>query len=269
MIKLIATDMDDTLLDKELKISERNQKAIAAAMAKGVKVMIATGRMFASIKPYADDLNLDIPVVTYNGALVKGSKSGEVYHEKPLKLETALKVLEYTRKKGYYAQAYLGDNFIIHTENDFSRMYENFSGIKALAIGDELYNLKEAPYKLLLMIKDDNFDAGWKDVAETFEGEIDVSSSKDFFLEIMEPGVNKWEAVKAVGESFGIKPEEIMCIGDSNNDLEMIKNAGIGVAVGNAKEEIQKAAKMVTASHDADGVALAIEYALTEQAPIE
>lgn len=87
-------------------------------------------------------------------------------------------------------------------------------------------------------------------------------------MELMEPAVNKWVAVKELAESFGIKPDEIMCIGDSNNDISMIANAGIGVAVANAKPQVQQAAKLITASNDNDGVALAIENILTRQAEI-
>ena len=84
----------------------------------------------------------------------------------------------------------------------------------------------------------------------------------------MEPGVNKWEAVKSIAESYNIKPEEVMCIGDSNNDLAMIKNAGIGVAVGNAKDSVKAQAKIVTASNDDDGVALVVEAILTQQVTV-
>ena len=116
------------------------------------------------------------------------------------------------------------------------------------------------------MTKAEKFQAVWQDFAAKFKGKLDVTSSKDNFLELMEPGINKWEAVKAVAASYGIKPEEIMCIGDSNNDVKMIAHAGIGVAVGNAKDVVKNQAKIVTASNDHDGVALVIEAILTKQA---
>ena len=84
-VRLIASDMDDTLLNSETKISERNAAAIHRAIDKGIIFLIATGRMYVSVKPYADALGLDVPLVTYNGALVKGSRSGKVYYEHPLK----------------------------------------------------------------------------------------------------------------------------------------------------------------------------------------
>jgi hypothetical protein len=82
----------------------------------------------------------------------------------------------------------------------------------------------------------------------------------------MEPGVNKWEAVKSVAAGYGVRPEEIMCIGDSNNDVKMIANAGIGVAMGNSKDAVKAQAKIITATNDEDGVALVLESILTQQA---
>ncbi len=266
-IKLIASDMDDTLLNSNNTISERNQAAIRAVLAAGKVFLIATGRMYVSVKPFADRLGLDVPLVTYNGALVKGSKSGKIFYEHKMKLETANAVLAYAKEHGYYTQLYVGDSILIKEENDCSRMYTRISGIQTTAIGDALYHTDEAPYKILVMRTGDiDFAQMWKNFAEEFKGRLDVTSSKDNFLELMEPGVNKWEAVRSVGESMGIAPSEIMCIGDSNNDIPMIANAGIGVAVANAKDNVKDAAKIVTASNDNDGVALVIESILTKQA---
>ncbi len=265
-IKLIASDMDDTLLNKECRISERNARAIKAAIAAGKIFLIATGRMYASVRPFAEKLGLDVPLVTYNGALVKGSRSGKVFYEHKMKLETAREVLAYCKKMGYYLQFYTGDSIYIKEENEYSRMYSKISGIPTTAIGDNVFVTDEAPYKILVMSKAGEFAEMWENFAQVFQGKLDVTSSKDNFLELMEPGVNKWEAVKSVAASYGITPQEIMCIGDSNNDIKMIANAGIGVAVANAKDNVRAHAKIVTASNDNDGVALVIESILTEQA---
>lgn len=265
-IKLIASDMDDTLLSSKCEISPRNEAAIKKALAAGKIFLLATGRMYVSVKPYAERLQLDVPLVTYNGALVKGSLSGKVFYEHKMKLATANEVLAYCRKNGYYLQLYVGDSILIHTENECSRMYSKISGIQTTAIGDAVYHTDESPYKILVMTKADEFQEVWHKFAETFQGRLDVTSSKDNFLELMEPGINKWEAVKSVAASYGVKPEEIMCIGDSNNDIKMIANAGIGVAVANAKDAVKAHAKIITASNDNDGVALVIESILTEQA---
>lgn len=265
-IKLIASDMDDTLLNKDCQISARNEAAIKKALAAGKIFLIATGRMYVSAQPYAERLGLDVPLVTYNGALVKGSLSGEIFYEHKMKLETANEVLAYCKEKGYYLQLYVGDSILIDTANDCSRMYTKISGIPTTAIGDAVYHTEEAPYKILVMTGADEFMTVWQQFAEKFKGKLDVTSSKDNFLELMEPGINKWEAVKSVAASYGVQPEEIMCIGDSNNDIKMIANAGIGVAVANAKDSVKDKAKIVTASNDNDGVAMVIESILTQQA---
>lgn len=264
-IKLIASDMDDTLLNSKTKLSERNAAAIRKAIDAGIVFLIATGRMYVSVKPYADSLGLDVPLVTYNGALVKGSKSGKVYYEHPLKLETALELLAYCKEKGYYIQSYQGDELWVKEATEFSAEYTRISGIPATPVGERLYHPETAPYKLLAMTKPEEFQKVWQDIQQQFAGKVVVTSSRDNFLELMEPGVNKWNAVKAVAEVYGIKPEEIMCIGDSNNDLSMIENAGIGVAVANAKPAVRAAAKLVTVSNDEDGVAQVIEQVLLSE----
>jgi len=124
---------------------------------------------------------------------------------------------------------------------------------------------KEALYKILIMTEIEKFAEAWKNFEGKFAGKLDVTSSKEGFLELMELGVNKWEAIKAVAEGFNVKPSEIMCIGDSNNDIPMIKNAGIGVAVSNTSDDVKKNAKTVTASNNDDGVALVIESILAKQ----
>lgn len=267
-IKLIASDMDDTLLNNKFVISERNAKAIQSAMDKGLLFVLATGRMYCSARPHALNLGLDVPLVTYNGALVKGSKSGEVFYEHKLNFDTAKEVLAYCKEKHYYAQVYIGDDILVDKKGKWSDMYAKVIGVPITVIGEAVYDIKEAPYKILVMTENEDFEAAWKDFAEKFAGKLVVTSSKDNFLELMEPGVNKWEAVKSVAASYKIKPEEIMCIGDSNNDIAMIKNAGIGVAVANAKESVKEHAKIVTASNNDDGVALVVEAILTQQVTV-
>ena len=268
-IKLIATDMDDTLLNSQVQVSERNKAAIHKALAAGVHVLLATGRMFLSAQRYAQQLELpDVPLVTYNGALVKASQSGKVYYEKRLKLETAKALLAYCREHGYYVQAYYDQEIITRETCEFSRRYEAVGGTAPRPVGDALYTLTEPPYKMIMMTDPAQLPAIWKDIERRFAGRVDVTTSKVDFIELMEPGVNKWEAVRMCGQVLGVRPAEMMCCGDSENDYEMVKCAGLGVAVANATPRVLQAAKLVTADHDQDGVALAIETILTQQVEV-
>lgn len=263
-VKLIASDMDDTLLNSHHKISEENKIAIQKAIDAGIVFIIATGRLYKGAVPFARDLGLDIPMITYNGALVKGSMSGKVYYEHKMKLETAQKVLDYCKEHDYYVQFYSGnDEILVEKITDYSIAYQNIIGTPITGIGEEFYNAKEAPFKMLLVVEGNEFEQRWQELEKEFAGLLDITSSKTNFLELMEPGVNKWEAVKAVAATYGVKPEEILCVGDSNNDLPMIANAGIGVAVANAKEKVKTNAKYITArTNDEGAVAEVIDKVL-------
>jgi len=270
-IKMIACDMDGTLLDSNRNISERTKKAVAAIVAAGKMFIIATGRMYVAAKPYAEQLGLDVPIVTYNGALIRGSKTGKIYLEQPIKLETAQLLLDYIKKTGNYANYYVGDELFIKEHNAYSQSYGDMQGIHYCikALGDKFYQAQGRPYKILLMMEKEEMPKALPEFKEVFAGKLDVTSSHPQFLELMEPGVNKWQAIAKLAAQYGIKPEEIMCMGDSGNDYEMVAHAGIGVAVGNAVDSVKKAAKIITASNDNDGVALVLESILTPQAKEE
>ena len=261
-IKLIACDMDGTLLDDKKKISSRTAKAIAAAMEAGIMFVIATGRMYISAKPYAEQLGLDVPIVTYNGALIRGSRSGKIFYEQPIKKETAQRVLDYCKEHHYYLQFYVGDACYIKEANAYSDYYERIQTIKLNPVGDNLYSAIGEPYKILITSEPEEHDAIMEGFKEHFSEVLHITSSHPQFVELLDPAVNKWATIQKLAAQYNIQPEEIMCLGDSGNDLEMVANAGLGVAVGNAVPEVKHSAKIITASNNEDGVAMAIEYVL-------
>ncbi len=267
MIKLIASDMDNTLLNSNIEISGRNAVAVRKAVAAGLVFVLATGRMYVSARPHALRMGLDTPIIAYNGALVR-SLSGQILYEHKVKLSTAQAVLDYCRANKLYTQVYVDDQLLIERENDYSRMYTGITKVSATAIGSALYTAAKEPYKILLIMPREKFAAAWEEIAARFAGQLDVTSSMETFLELMEPGVNKWEAVKATAAGYGIQPSEIMCIGDSSNDLPMITNAATGVAVANAAANVRERADIVTASNDDDGVALVLEELLARQGSV-
>lgn len=264
-IKLIAVDMDGTLLDDDKNISVRNKQAVQKAVKAGIVVMFASGRVFAGVKRYADYLDLDVPLVIYNGAAVIGSRSKKVLYEKPIEIKTAQSIIRYCGQKGYHIQPYADDRFQVFSHNDFSENYQKVFGVEEEILGDSMCNITTPPCKMLVIAKSKDFQAVRNDLECKFSQQVDFSSSMPDYLEMVEPGVNKWSAVRSVGDMYGIKPMDIMCIGDNNNDYSMIKNAGIGVAMGNSNECILKIAKVVTATNTEDGVAAAIEKVLVQQ----
>jgi len=140
-IKLLAVDLDDTLLDKSSQVSPRCREAIKKAVEKGVTVTVATGRMYAAALPFARQLELDVPIITYNGALIKSSLSGEVFFEQALDQAVAADVLTLFRERGWYIQVYVGDQFYIAEPNERSRAYEELTKVKAIPVGEDLYSM--------------------------------------------------------------------------------------------------------------------------------
>jgi len=263
-IKLIAVDLDDTLLDNSQKVSPRVKEAVRKAVAQGVAVTLSTGRMHRSALPYALELDLDIPLITYNGALIKCSLSGETLLHRPLDTQTAAEVLALFQERGWYIQAYIDDILYVKERDAMALYYEGVSGVTAVPIGDKLFSLDAAPTKLLAMAEPNLMDEIRPVLKERFGERLYAAISKPLYLEMVHPSVNKGMALDFLAKRLGIGSEAVMAMGDSLNDLDMIQYAGWGVAMGNAREEVKKVARVVTGRNDADGVAEAIEKYVLE-----
>lgn len=258
-IKLVALDMDDTLLNDDRQISPRNRKAICQAVEQGVLVTIATGRMYCSARPYAEMLGIDIPLVVYNGGLVKSTQSGEVLFHQPVPLELANEVLAFFRERNWYVQTYIDDVLYVESLSEMAQAYADYAGVSAVPVGDRLYRCEQAPTKILGMASVDFVREMEAAVSEKFGDRLCTASSKAMFLEMVHPQVNKARALSFLASKYGIAQSEVMAIGDSGNDVAMLRYAGLGVAMANARPAAKDAAQVVTAGNNDDGVALAIE----------
>ncbi len=258
-IRLVALDLDDTLLDRSRKISPRAKAAIKAAIAQGVTVTVATGRMYPSALPYARQLALDVPLITYNGALIRSGLSGETLLHRPLGEATTQKVYSLFRERGWYLQVYLDDVLYVRVRDTNARAYEAVAGIESVPVGDELWSLKGAPTKLLTMAEPHLIPEIEAALREACGDQVYTANSRANYLEMTDPQANKGAALAFLAGRLGIGREAVMAVGDSANDLDMIEYAGWGVAMGNANPQVKAAAQAVTAANDADGVAAAIE----------
>jgi hypothetical protein len=255
--KLIAIDLDDTLLKNDLTISERARRAIKASISKGTLVTFATGRMYRSALPYALDLGLDLPLITYQGALVKYADGREVYH-RPLDLNIAKEVINFVKPFGLHINAYIDDELYMEDATDWGKKYASIAKVPVhfMQLPREL---KNDPTKILIIGESEELDQLALKLQKYFLEAINITKSKEHFLEISHPRATKGNALKELAESLNIKREQVMAIGDNMNDLDMIKYAGCGVAVGNAVEDLKNIADVVSKSNDDDGVAEVIE----------
>ncbi|MBR1761009.1 MAG: HAD family phosphatase [Schwartzia sp.] len=257
-IRMIVTDLDGTLVNAAYEISEENKKAVQAAAAIGVPTVIATGRMHRSAIQYAEAVGVDAPIISYNGAIVK-TAGGELLASSCLEPQIVERVLVYVFAKGWYVQSYVGDALYYVEQTEAARVYESASKISGEAVGrgGMLARTAEVP-KLLVAVPETEIADVIKELRDKFRNEADVMQSSPNYIEIVRPGVSKARAMLALAQNRGIRAGEIMALGDSGNDIEMIRAAGIGVAMGNAISAAKDAADEVTLPCEENGFAAAV-----------
>lgn len=259
MIRFLAMDLDGTLVPHDLKISLRNEKAVQSAREAGVLVTVATGRMSPSAQPYVEQLKIDIPVITYNGAVITDPKSGKVLREEPLGKDLVCSLLDLCREKDWYIQAYQDDKLLVPEDNEKSRMYSHISGVPAVVLGNDLWKLSSATKLLAIASHSEEQEEMASSFREFFGAQGNVAESLGNYVEITSLQAEKSKAVAFLCDHYQIPMNEVMAIGDGGNDIGMIQLAGYGIAMGGAKEEIKKIALDITGKSEEDGVAQAIE----------
>ena len=257
--KLFVTDMDGTLLNSERKISAGNKAAIQKAVAAGVIFTIATGRMYASALPFAQDLGVEVPIITYNGALIK-TTGGEELFASYLEPELVKELLDFATEKNFYIQLYSEDKLYFRENNDKAQAYQKACGVEGHAVGEELsHYTSKVPKMLIIGDNPEATDQAIEAVNQHFGERIVALKSAPTYMELIKPGVNKATAIHKLAEKFHIDSSEVLAIGDSTNDVTMLQAAAYGVAMGNANQAAREAANYQVGDCDHDGLAEAVE----------
>ncbi len=267
-IRLVAIDLDDTLLNSGLKISDPCIRNIQAARSQGVIVTLATGRMYSSALPYALELKADVPLITYQGALIKNSRTSEVIYYQPLSMDMAVETMEYFKQAGVHYHTYFDDRLCLESMNEEGAAYARLAGVHPLLLDSLVESCRsgQEALKIMAVIRDQELLLELEsELKHKYGNSLNITRSKPHYLEVMNPLANKADALRLVARYYGIQQEEVMAVGDSYNDLAMIKWAGIGVAMGNAREEVKAAADYITSSNEEYGVAEALQRWVLEQ----
>lgn len=259
LYSLVAIDLDGTLLRSDFKLSPRTVQAVRRAVERGVTVTLSTGRMFRSAQLVAREMGLAVPLITYNGAMVRNSGTGEIYHHSTVPLGVARMVVSDLVLLGLRPFVYVDDELYVAEVDYKTEQYCRVSGIEARAVGDLLCWLAAAPTKLLLFEQELLVARLGPELSARYRADLHVTRSWPYFLEIVRKGVSKGAALGVLTDMLGLARNEVMAIGDSFNDVEMFEYAGLGVAMGNAPEEVKRRADRVTLSNDEDGVACVLE----------
>ncbi|MCR3921359.1 MAG: Cof-type HAD-IIB family hydrolase [Firmicutes bacterium] len=264
-IRLLALDLDDTLLNESFHISEQNRAAIQRVAAAGVLVTLATGRMFHSAQPYARELEIDLPLITYHGAMIRTTGGEETLFHRPVPLALAHEVVSIAKTGNFHVNAYLNDELYVAEENENSRIYEQMARVKVNVVGDLVRFLIQAPTKITIVNTDGRLPALWDELKERFSDTLAITISRPHYLEITDRRATKGQALAYLAKLHQIPREQIAAVGDSYNDLDMLEYAGMGVAVANARDEVKAVANVITETNVNHGVAAFIEkYLLAE-----
>lgn len=260
MYKLIAVDLDDTLLKDDLTISDINKKAIKQAIEKGIIFTIATGRVTSAAIKYAKELNLQVPIITYQGASIYDINKDEEIHSNFLKFDKACRIIELAEKNNIHCNIYDEENVYVNKENKWSEYYRKLSKGLNMKVVENLKTLElTTTPKLILIDEVENINNIRTMVEELALDDINIFTSKPNFLEITSKKATKKDALEYLASMYDIKREDIIAIGDSFNDLSMIDWAGLGVCMENGKQHIKEKANYITATNEENGVAKVIK----------
>lgn len=256
-IELIALDLDDTLLDEQIKISPKCEKAVKMASALGIKVILTTGRNYICTIDFIRQLELDTPVITNGGAEIYDSE-GKLIFMRYLTAEMAEELMGFAAAEGVHFQIYRDDCFCFEKEDEFCALYSSFNGLKGMEIPDLRYRSHETP-KLLLIDHEEKICELREKAEKVFGNKYNISISKPWYLEFNRADASKGAALRYLTEMYGFKRENVMAVGDGQIDLSMIEYAGLGIAMANSHEVVREKADFITDSNGEDGVAKAIE----------
>lgn len=259
-IKLVALDLDGTIVDDRLGISQRTTAVLQYLLKEtDVRVIIATGRMFPSAIPFAKQLGITDPIIAYQGAMIRDHATHqEILHHSTIPLPVAKDLLQLLIDEKYHTNLYVDDQLFTNSTEEYADYYAGISGIRP-TVTQSLMSALTGPPTKFLVIDETRIDTLLNLVRDRFPEVISVCKSRYNFCEMIDVSASKWNAIMTLAGQWGIRPEEIMAIGDHGNDLSMISQAGIGVAMGDAPEEIQAVATYVTGTIHEDGAATAIE----------
>jgi len=258
-IKLVAIDLDGTLLADNHSTDPANLAAIHQAEAQGVTVVICTGRPYPSANEVASQLGLtDNPIISYNGALVRMPGDGDVVFSQPVPAELAEQVVQDCVERQLQIHYFLDDVMYVPRLSAGARLYGQRTGIQPVPAGDLRKFAGRSPTKILVFAGPEIVRCLRPEFESRYEGKLYVTTSMPEYLEFLHPEVSKGNALKALADQHGLNASQTMAIGDLLNDLPMVEMAGIGVAVAHAAEALKSAADYVTDSSE-QAVAEALE----------
>lgn len=259
--KLIALDVDGTLITDDHRLDRETKEAVRAVHEQGARIVLCTGRGAVSTLPILEELGLDGVVITHNGGATVLSQERRVLHTFDFSMDQIIPIIRYCREKGIHFDINTAFDIYVEQMNDEIRsIYELFYADPIVL--DDITSFPDPVIKLCLAGESDALESFMRDFAE-LPASLRMIRSGDFFVDVLHEKTSKGNALKALADGWGIRREEVLAIGNYYNDLDMLRYAGLGIAMANSPEEVKSAADAVTGSNNEGGVSQAlIRYCL-------
>lgn len=272
MIKLVAIDLDGTLLNEAKEISIRNKAVLKKAKEQGVHIVLCTGRPLKAMAHYLEELGLTEPgdySITFNGGLVQKNDTGEIIEKKVMQTQDILKLYELASTLDLPLDV-LSDGTVLQLPSAPNRqsLYNVLNKLLDFepAVLNDLTD-ERVINKAVIAYDQDILDPAIQNIPSEYYESYEIIKTRSMLLEFMPKGVTKAYGISLLAQDLDLMPEEVMAIGDEENDLPMITYAGMGIAMANAVPLVKSSADYITADNESDGVAQVIEkFVLNQEA---
>ncbi|MEN6499253.1 MAG: Cof-type HAD-IIB family hydrolase [Rectinema sp.] len=258
-IRLIALDLDDTLLRADLSISEENKRALQRAEKLGIHIVLASGRNYFSMRRYAEELCIHRRgdyLIGSNGAQLIQASTGKLLEDLKLPASFCRTMTVELERQGYAWQFYIEGTIYCNRMNEWAITDHRLSGLAVEVISDMDAILSHDQTKILVGGEPPRIESLYKELKTRFGSQAEILTSKPYFLEILPKGADKGAALERLAKRLQIGMESVLAVGDARNDFSMIQKAGWGCAPANADEDVRLAARLVsTKSNEEDAVA--------------
>lgn len=260
MIKLVATDIDGTILNENGDCSNGVRNCIAKMQEKGIKVVIVTGRMYAGAKQVAEKLNLKDAIVSYQGGLIKKDcVSNETLYETCIPQKDADLVLDWAKKNNIHINLYINDILYVENNNEIIQRYAKRQNLEYKVCNFEDLKLDNINKILAINYNDADIVTSWVNECQKVFPHLYIIKSTPHFCEFSTKKATKACAVNFLKKYYNVNDDEVLAIGDQDNDIELLKAGGISIAMGNGTDELKKYADFITDTIENDGFVKAME----------
>ncbi len=258
MIKLIATDIDGTILRWGLDFTPALQVCIKDLTQRGIKVVLVTGRMHCAAMPVARKLELNTPIISYQGGLIKDFNNNTLY-QKNLDEKYAIEVINWARKNKIHINLYLDDKLYVEEDNEIVKAYTDGKFVDYTVCNFDDLEIKNVNKILAIDLHNPDKVTGWVNELKQKYPQLFIVKSTPYFCEIGNGEAKKSLGLKFLCDMWGINQDEVLTIGDQDNDIDLVQAGGIGVAMGNGTPQLKECADFITDTVENDGFVKAVE----------